>query len=69
MNSKEIFDAITYVSAQALGREEKIGLVREGMNADLIAVDVDPLEQIEHLAYGDNIKIVIVNGKLMKNAQ
>ena len=53
--------------AQALGRENEIGLVQEGMNADLIVVDENPLEKMEILAYGDNVKKVIVNGKVVKN--
>ena len=67
MSSRQIFDSMTAVSAQALGREKEIGLVREGMNADLIAVDENPLEKVETLAYGDNIKVVIVNGRVVKN--
>ena len=67
MSSKQIFDAATYISAQALGRENEIGLVQEGMNADLIVVDENPLEKMEILAYGDNVKKVIVNGKVVKN--
>lgn len=68
MTSRQIFDSITHVSAQALGKEKEIGLIRVGMNADLIAVDENPFEKIEILAHGDNVKIVIVNGKLMKRA-
>lgn len=67
MSSRQIFGSMTAVSAQALGREKEIGLVREGMNADLIAVDENPLEKVETLAYGDNIKVVIVNGRVVKN--
>lgn len=67
MSSKQVFDAATYVSAQALGREHEIGLVAEGMNADLIAAEENPLEKMEHLACGDNVKLVIVGGKIVKN--
>ena len=67
MSSKQVFDAATYISAQALGREKEIGLVQEGMNADLIVVDENPLEKMEILAYGENVKKVIVNGKVVKN--
>ncbi len=64
---KTIFDALTYVSAQALGRADKIGLIKEGMTADLIVIDKNPLNDITILSDGSNIKIVVKQGKIVKN--
>lgn len=67
MTDKQVFDAITHTSAEALGKEDEIGLVEVGMNADLIIIDENPLENMDILAYGDNVKLVMVNGKIVKN--
>ena len=64
---KKIFDALTYVSAQALGRDNKIGLVKEGMMADLIVIDNNPLNDITILSEAKNVKVIIRNGKVVKN--
>ena len=64
---KKIFDALTYVSAQALGRDNKIGLVKEGMMADLIVIDNNPLNDSTILSEAKNVKVIIRNGKVVKN--
>ena len=68
MGSKMIFDCLTSNAAEALGREKEQGLIRKGFNADLIAVDKNPVENIEMLSEADNVKLVMVKGKIVKKA-
>lgn len=51
------------VSAKALHMEEKIGAVRAGMLADLIAVEGDPTQDITALR---RVKLVRKNGVLYR---
>ena len=52
-------DAASIESARALGKEGEIGKVARGHRADLVILDHNPLENIEH--YRD-IHGVMING-------
>ena len=57
----------TSTNARLFNLEGRIGEVREGYEADLIAVAGDPLADIELLADGANIPLVVKGGQVVKN--
>jgi imidazolonepropionase-like amidohydrolase len=60
------FDALrmaTSVNAKILGMDDKIGLIKDGAYADLIAVDGNPLVDVGAL---DAVKMVMKGGVFMK---
>ena len=56
----------TRTNAQLFRMENQIGCVKEGMEADLIAISGDPLGDIGVLADGDNVRLVIKGGQVYK---
>jgi imidazolonepropionase-like amidohydrolase len=61
---KAAITSITSLSAESLGMGDKIGTVAPGMDADLIAVDGDPLKDIEALR---RVVFVMKGGKVFKS--
>lgn len=62
------FDALrmaTSVNARILGMEDKIGTIKKGAWADMIAIDGDPLKNIRAL---DSVRMVMKGGVFIKNA-
>ncbi|MCE4607864.1 MAG: amidohydrolase family protein, partial [Caldisphaeraceae archaeon] len=68
MKPKEAIISATRISAIATGMEKMIGTLEEGKVADLIAVEGNPLENIEILRDQKNIKLVVKGGEIYKNA-
>lgn len=66
MTELEAVQASTVVAAECL-ELERIGLIKEGYMADVILVDVDPLEDIGSLKNNDNIRLVVKDGDVVKN--
>jgi imidazolonepropionase-like amidohydrolase len=62
---KAAISSITSVSAESLGMSDKIGTLAPGMEADLIAVDGDPLKDIQALR---RVVFVMKGGKVFKSA-
>ena len=56
--------AATSLNATALGMADKIGSIAPGMEADLIGVDGDPLQDITALR---RVVFVVKAGKVYKN--
>jgi len=56
--------AATSLNAEALGMKDEIGSIAPGMQADLIAVDGDPLRDITALK---RVRFVMKGGKVYKN--
>ena len=56
----------TATNAQLFCIEDRIGKVLEGMDADLIAVSGDPINDIRLLANGDNVPLVVKGGQVFK---
>lgn len=59
----------TKVNAELLGLADRIGVVAEGKEADLIAVDGDPLADIATLTDAERIPLVIKGGDVVKPAE
>ena len=63
-NAMEAIMGVTSLNAQALGMQDRIGSIAPGMQADLIAVDGDPLTDIAALR---RVVFVMKGGKVYKN--
>src|SRR5690606_20693781 len=67
MNPMESIVATTKTASECLGWDDKIGTVEEGKLADLIILDVNPLEDIRKLQDTKHIQIVMKDGRVMKD--
>ena len=63
-STRDAIISITSTSAESLALSDKIGALAEGMNADLIAVEGDPLKDITALR---RVSFVMKDGKVYKN--
>ena len=63
LTSTAALSAATSVAAKALHMEEKIGAVKAGLLADLIAVEGDPTKEIKSLR---KVRLVMKGGTLYK---
>jgi len=65
----EIIRQATLVGAEILRMEGKLGVVKEGAHADLIAVDGNPLKKLElFLGQGRHLPMIMKAGQFHKNA-
>jgi imidazolonepropionase-like amidohydrolase len=64
MPPMDAIKAATYTSAECLGIEKRTGSIRPGMEADLVAVERDPLSDIRNL---QDVILVVNNGKVVLN--
>ena len=67
MKLDESFKAITYNAAKAIGQESRLGLVKEGYNADLIFWDIESIEEIPYWfdSAVNKIKKIIKSGEII----
>jgi imidazolonepropionase-like amidohydrolase len=63
MSALDGLKAATSVNAKILHMDERIGRIREGLFADLIAVEGDPSADLSRL---HNVKFVMKNGAICK---
>lgn len=57
----------TSVNAGILGLAESVGLIRTGMQADLVAWQNDPLQDAKAFANPDMVAVVVKNGQIVKD--
>ena len=57
----------TKVAAECLGWEDRLGTLEGCKLADLIITRTDPLKDIHSLEKVDNIPLVMLNGKVVKD--
>ncbi len=58
----------TSTNARLFNLEDRVGVIREGYEADLIAVAGDPIVDIELLGDAANVPLVVKGGQVVKNA-
>lgn len=64
----EVISMATKVNARLLQMEEQLGTLESGKLADVLLVDGRPDEDIRVLRRSDNVKLVIQDGRIVKNA-
>ena len=62
MTPSEVLKAATMVNAEMMGLEQKTGSLSVGKRADIIVLDRNPLEDIQHIG---STKYVFKNGERM----
>ncbi|MEM8862419.1 MAG: amidohydrolase family protein, partial [Chloroflexota bacterium] len=67
MSPMETSVATTKKAAECLGWESNVGTLNSGKWADVIITEVNPLEDIASLKDVDNIKLVLKDGKIVKD--
>lgn len=64
----DVLRSATSVNAELLQQSGKLGCVKPGAFADLIALDFDPLEDLEPFAQAErNVSLVMKDGHLVRN--
>ena len=64
----EIIRQATLVGAEIMRHEGKLGVLKQGAYADLIAIDGDPLKKLElFLGEGKHLPMIMKAGKFHKN--
>jgi len=63
MTPMQAVQAASSVAAKFIGWEDKVGSIKAGLYADIIAVKNNPLEDITAL---QNVSVVIKEGKVLK---
>lgn len=64
-SSLEAIEAGTRVSARVLGLEKDLGTIEEGKLADLVALDGNPLDDIEILLQQPSARLVVQGGRIV----
>lgn len=67
MTAKEALTAATANAADAANLGNRVGRLKEGFIADIIAVKGDPTENVDLLLNENNIILVMKEGKILKN--
>jgi imidazolonepropionase-like amidohydrolase len=64
MTPMQAIRSATTVAAKAMGWEDRVGALRPGLYADLVAVAGDPLQDLRHL---EAIPFVMKGGVVVKD--
>jgi imidazolonepropionase-like amidohydrolase len=68
MTPMQAIMAATKMGAQCMGLGDEVGILSEGMLADLLVVDGDPLQDVAILQDRTRLRLIIKDGALVKNA-
>ncbi|MBK7948954.1 MAG: amidohydrolase family protein [Deltaproteobacteria bacterium] len=63
----EVLRWATKNGAEAMGLGDRTGTITVGKQADLIVVDGDPLVDVTCLANRDNLRVILLDGRVMKD--
>jgi len=66
-NPLEAISAATRANAHILRLDSETGSLREGLSADLVVVEGNPLDDPELFSEAENIRLVVLRGRLYKN--
>lgn len=67
MSEMEAIVSSTKTAAECLGYDEDLGTIEVGKKADFIILDQNPLEDIKVLRDSNNIKVVSIDGQIVKD--
>lgn len=67
MTEMEAIVSSTKTAAECLGYDEELGTIEEGKKADFILLEQNPLEDIAVLRDPNKIKVVAIDGKIVKD--
>ncbi|UXU83619.1 amidohydrolase family protein [Mammaliicoccus sciuri] len=67
MSEMEAIVSSTKTAAECLGYDEDLGTIEVGKKADFILLDKNPLEDIKVLRDSNNIKVVSIDGQIVKD--
>lgn len=67
MTEMEAIVSSTKTAAECLGYDDDLGTIEVGKKADFILLDQNPLEDIKVLRDPNNIKVVSINGEIVKD--
>ncbi len=69
MTVTEAFSSATYGAAKSLGREDVLGSILPGKQADIILWNINSLEEIPYYIADNRVRSVIKKGKLVHGSQ
>ncbi|MFD6698366.1 MULTISPECIES: amidohydrolase family protein [unclassified Microbacterium] len=61
-----VIRSATLTGAEIIGESGRLGVVREGAKADLIAVNGDPLSDLAVLASGRALRLIVTDGEVLR---
>lgn len=67
MSPMQAIVAGTSAGARCMGLGDEVGVLRNGMLADLLVVDGDPLDDVRILQNRDRLKLIMQDGKIIKD--
>ncbi len=67
MRPADCLRAATTAAARVIGREGKVGTLREGAFGDLIGVPGDPAADLDLVARAENVQLVVKGGEVLKS--
>jgi len=65
LSINEALKAVTYNAAKALKREDSIGIINEGYNADILFWNIDDINEIPYWFGSDRLSYVMKKGQLI----
>jgi imidazolonepropionase-like amidohydrolase len=68
MTPMQAIVAATRMGAECMGLGSEVGVLREGMLADMLAVDGDPLQDVRILQDRSKLRLIMKDGAVIKNA-
>ena len=66
MTPMQAIVAATSTPAKLIGLQDDIGMLRAGMLADVVAVQGDPLANIELFGDTERVRMVVKNGRVVR---
>ena len=67
LSIEEAFKAVTYNSAKAINSEDKLGLIKEGYQADLLFWNIDSIYEIPYWLGSDRIINIMKKGEFLED--